>query len=383
MRFEHVEIQRSRRFDYIRKFDYALMLAVVAISAIGLVFLNSAQYDRYLDHGSKAMTVQVVGLSLGIVSALIISLFDYDNFKKICMPFYAANLFLMLVVFIPGIGTESGGSRSWLNLGFTTYQPSELMKLAMIVLLAYYIEKANNEGMSIKTGLIILGTFAVPLGIVFLQKDLGMALVYVVIFLTMLFVGKIKLRYILGFIGMGLLAVPFVWKFYLNGVRRYRFMGFLDPENELYFDYTLQLRRSLDAISSGGLFGQGVGEGEMNTSNRIIVKLTDMIFTVICEEAGFIGALLVIAIFSVMLLRMVRISSKSRDVFGRCIVAGVLAMFAFTIFENIGMNVGIIPITGLPLPFVSQGGSAMLTNYIAIGFVLSVSMRRESGLFDT
>ncbi|MBE7064242.1 MAG: rod shape-determining protein RodA [Ruminococcaceae bacterium] len=383
MRFEHVEIQRSRRFDYIRKFDYVLMIAVLAISAIGLVFLNSAQYDKYLDHGSKAMTVQVVGLLLGIISALVISFFDYDSFKKICIPFYAVNLLLMLVVFLPGIGTESGGSRSWLNLGFTTYQPSELMKLAMIVFLAYYIEKANNEGMTLKNSLIILGGFAIPLGIVFMQKDLGMALVYVVIFLTMLFVGKIKVRYILGFVCMGLLAVPFVWKFYLNGVRRYRFMGFLDPENELYFDYTLQLRRSLDAISSGGLFGQGVGEGEMNTSNRIIVKLTDMIFTVICEEAGFIGAALVIAIFAFMLLRMVRISSKSRDLFGRCIVAGILAMFAFTIFENIGMNIGIMPITGLPLPFVSQGGSAMLTNYVAIGFVLSVSMRRESGLFDT
>lgn len=383
MRFEHVELQRSRRFDYIRKFDYVLMIFVVAISAIGLIFLNSAQHDKYLDHGAKAMTVQVVGLSLGIISALIISFFDYGNFKKICLPFYGANLLLMLVVFLPGIGTESGGSRSWLDLGITTYQPSELMKLAMIIFLAYYIEKANNEGLTLKTACTILAGFLIPLGIVFLQKDLGMALVYIVIFLTMLFVGKIKLRYIFGFIGMGLLAVPFVWKFYLNGVRRYRFMGFMDPENELYFDYTLQLRRSLDAISSGGLFGQGVGEGEMNTSNRIIVKLTDMIFTVICEEAGFIGAVVVIGIFAVMLLRMVKISSRARDVYGRCIVAGILAMFAFTIFENIGMNIGIMPITGLPLPFVSQGGSAMLTNYIAIGFVLSVSMRRENGLFDT
>lgn len=383
MRFEHVELQRSRRFDYIRKFDYVLMIVVVAISAIGLIFLSSAQYDKYLDHGAKAMTVQIVGLSLGIISALIISFFDYGNFKKICLPFYGANLLLMLVVFLPGIGTESGGSRSWLDLGITTYQPSELMKLAMIIFLAHYIEKANNEGLDFKNACMILGGFLVPLGIVFLQKDLGMALVYIVIFLTMLFVGKIKLRYIFGFIGMGLLAVPFVWKFYLNGVRRYRFMGFMDPENELYFDYTLQLRRSLDAISSGGWFGQGVGEGEMNTSNRIIVKLTDMIFTVICEEAGFIGAVVVIGIFAVMLLRMVKISSRARDIYGRCIVAGILAMFAFTIFENIGMNVGIMPITGLPLPFVSQGGSAMLTNYIAIGFVLSVSMRRENGLFDT
>ena len=383
MRFEHVELQRSKRFDYIRRFDYVLMIAVLVITAIGLVFLNSAQYDKYMDHGTKAMTVQIVGLSLGLIASLIISFFDYRNFKKIHIPFYAANLLLMLVVFLPGIGTESGGSRSWLDLGITTYQPSELMKLAMIIFLAYHIEKANEEGMSLKNGCMILGGFLVPLGIVFLQKDLGMALVYIVIFLTMLFVGKIKLRYILSIIAVGLAGVPFVWKFYLNGVRRYRFMGFLDPENELYFDYTLQLRRSLDAISSGGLFGQGVGEGEMNTSNRIIVKLTDMIFTVICEEAGFIGALAVIAIFTFILLRMVRISSKSCDVFGRCIVAGILAMFAFTIFENIGMNIGIMPITGLPLPFVSQGGSAMLTNYIAIGFVLSVSMRREIGLFET
>ncbi|MBQ8827675.1 MAG: rod shape-determining protein RodA [Clostridia bacterium] len=382
MRFEHVEIEKSHGFDYLRKFDYLLMAAVLAISAIGLIFLHSAQYDKYLDHGAKAMIVQVVGLVLGIAASLAICFYDYGNFKKVFIPFYVINLLLMLIVFIPGVGTESGGSRSWLNLGFTTYQPSELMKLAMIIFLAYYIEKSNVEGLTLKNACAILGGFLVPLGLVFLQKDLGMALVYILTFLVMIFVGKIKLRYIFAIIGVGCALVPFVWKFYLNGVRRYRFLGFLDPDNPIYFDYTLQLRRSLSAISSGGLFGSGVGEGPMNTSNRIIVKLTDMIFTVICEEAGFMGAMLVILIFVFILLRMLRISATAKDMFGRCIVAGIFTMFAFTIFQNIGMNIGIMPITGLPLPFVSQGGSAMLANYISIGFVLSVSMRRESGMFS-
>ena len=135
------------------------------------------------------------------------------------------------------------------------------------------------------------------------------------------------------------------------------------------------------AIGSGGLTGDGIGNGDMNTANRIPVKLSDMIFAVIGEEAGFIGAMLVVVLFTAMLLRMLYISYQSRDIFGACVAAGIFAMFFFNVFENLGMNVGIMPITGLPLPFVSKGGSAMITNYISIGLLLSISLRRRKGMF--
>ena len=135
------------------------------------------------------------------------------------------------------------------------------------------------------------------------------------------------------------------------------------------------------AIGSGGLTGDGIGNGDMNTANRIPVKLSDMIFAVIGEEAGFIGAMLVVVLFTAILLRMLYISYQSRDIFGACLAAGIFAMFFFNIFENLGMNVGIMPITGLPLPFVSKGGSAMITNYISVGLLLSISLRRRKGMF--
>ena len=228
--------------------------------------------------------------------------------------------------------------------------------------------------------IVILVSFFVPLGLVLLQKDFGMALTFVFVFFIMLVVGKIKFKFI-GILGaFACAAMPFIWKFYFNGVKRERFLAFLNPD--AYEDsYGMQLVRAITAIGSGGLTGDGVGVGDMNTANRIPVKLSDMIFAVIGEEAGFIGCMIVIVIFTLILLRMIYISANSRDIFGACVAAGIFAMFFFNIFENIGMNVGIMPITGLPLPFVSKGGSAMITNYMAVGLLLSISLRRRKGMF--
>ncbi len=373
-----IEIQRSQRIDYFKKFDYLLMGVVLTITAIGLVFLQSAMYDMYLDHGAKAMIIQVVGVILGVIIALIVCFFDYGSFRNICFPFYMVNLFVMCLVFTP-LGIERGGSRSWINIFVTTYHPSELMKIAMIILIAKYIEKIHDNGMSTDSVLIILMGYLVPLGFVLLQKDLGTALVFTFIFIVMIFVGNIKLWQIGILVGTGVAAVPFIWKFYLNGTKRDRFLSFLDPEK--YKDYSLQLRRALTAIGSGQLFGKGFMEGPMNRGNRIPVKMSDMIFSVICEESGFLGGITIILLLTLMLIRMLQVSSRASDVFGSCIAAGIFAMFAFNIFENIGMNVGIMPITGLPLPFVSQGGSAMVTNFFAIGMLLSISLRNKKTMF--
>ena len=222
--------------------------------------------------------------------------------------------------------------------------------------------------------------FFVPLGLVLLQKDFGMALVFTFVFFVMMVVGKMKFKFIAVLGVLACAAMPFIWKFYFNGVKRERFLAFLSPE--LYADsYGLQLVRAITAIGSGGLTGDGIGNGAMNTANRIPVKLSDMIFAVIGEEAGFIGAMLVVTLFTAMLLRMLYVSYQARDIFGACMAAGIFAMFFFNVFENLGMNVGIMPITGLPLPFVSKGGSAMVTNYMSVGLLLSISLRRRKGMF--
>lgn len=220
----------------------------------------------------------------------------------------------------------------------------------------------------------------IPLGLIVLQKDIGQAMVLTFSFLMVLFVGKAKFWYVLGVIALGAATVPFLWKFYFNDTRRARLFAFLDPAK--YPDYSLQLVRSETAIGSGGLTGQGLGRGAMNGGKKILVKMSDSIFAVIGEEGGFIVAALLILLFGILLMRMCYISSRAKDIYGKCVAVGILAMFLFNIFENIGMNLGIMPITGLPLPFVSKGGSAMITNYICIGVLLSVSLRRKRDIFE-
>ena len=375
-----IDIERSQRIDYVKKFDYVLMGLIFLVTAIGLIFLKSAMNTAYRDHGASAMRIQIIGLIVGIVFAMVICFFDYGNLRNISFPFFLFNIGMMLLVFLPRVGIASGGSRSWINIGFTTYQPSELMKLAMIIVLAKYLEKIQEDRLRREYVIVLLLAFFIPLGLVLLQKDFGMALVFTFVFFVMMLIGKMKMKFIAVIGVLAAAAMPFVWKFYFNGVKRERFLAFLNPE--LYEDsYGLQLVRATMAIGSGGLSGDGIGAGDMNTSNRIPVKLSDMIFAVIGEEAGFIGTMLVVVLLTAMLLRMLYISYQSRDIFGSCVAAGIFAMFFFNIFENLGMNVGIMPITGLPLPFISKGGSAMITNYMAVGLLLSISLRRRKGMF--
>ena len=373
------EISVTKPVDYLMEFDYFLLAVALAITVIGLIYLGSAMSNMYADGGTSAMKSQIVGLVIGVVLALVLAFFDYDLLKKITWPFFAVNVLLMLSVFTP-LGVEDYGSRSWIGIGSFTYQPSELMKLAMVLVIAIELEKAQEEGFNFRRVLIISVAFLVPLGLIILQKDMGQAMVLTFAFLMVLFVGRAKWWYVLSVVALGGAAIPFLWKFYLNGTRRARLFAFIDPER--YPDYSLQLIRSETAIGSGGLTGQGVGQGAMNGGKKILVKMSDSIFAVIGEEGGFIIAALVVILFAILLLRMCCISARARDMFGKCVAAGILAMFLFNIFENIGMNLGIMPITGLPLPFISKGGSAMITNYICIGLLLSVSLRRKRGFFE-
>ena len=253
------------------------------------------------------------------------------------------------------------------------------MKLAMLLMIAKLLEKSHKTGFTFKIYVQIITAFVVPLGLVLLQKDMGQAMVFVFAFLVAVFIGKMPWKYIISTVAVGATAIPFVWKFAMNDTRRERFLAFLDPEK--YADYSYQQQQCVTAIGSGGLVGQGIGSGEMNNGKLIPVKLSDSIFAVMGEEIGFIGCLLVIILLAIMLLRMLTISNNAREPFGQIVAAGILAMFTFNIFENIGMNLGIMPITGLPLPFVSKGGSAMVTNYFCIGVLLSISIRKKNESF--
>ena len=379
IRRPYMQIEQNGKLDYLAKFDYFLMGTVLLISLIGLVFLESAMRNMYQDGGKSAMMVQILGLVAGAVIAAALSFTDYYLFRLFSWPFYAANVLLMLSVFTP-LGVDQYGSRAWIDLSVTTYQPSELMKLAMVLVIAQQIEYIERDGaLTFKRAAIIIGSFLLPLGLVFLQKDIGQAMVFIFVLMVTLFVGGINKWFLLSLIGAGMLALPFVWKFGMNDARRGRLLSFIDPEK--YLDYSYQLRRTVTAIGSGQLTGEGLGNGTMNNGKMIPVKMSDSIFAVIGEETGFIGCVFVILLMTILLARMIHISFRARETFGKCVAAGIFAMFAFNIIENIGMNIGIMPITGLPLPFISKGGSSMVTNFMAIGVLLSISMRKQNGFF--
>ena len=372
-------LDRGDSVNFFVDFDYLLMGIVLIISIFGLVMLASASENMYKDRGAMALVVQLIGLVVGFTFAIILSYMDYYLFRLFCIPFYIGNILLMFLVFTPLGAGEQGGSTAWIDLKVTTYQPSELMKLAMILVIAKILERAQNQGFTFKDYVKIIFTFAFPLGIVILQKDMGQAMVFVFAFVIVIFVGRMPWKYLISTIACGSAIIPFVWKFAMNDTRRERFLAFLDPEK--YADYAYQQEQTVTAIGSGGLVGQGIGNGEMNGSKLIPVKLSDSIFSVIGEETGFIGCFLVVLLLTILMIRMLKISKCAREPFGSIVAAGIFAMFLFNIFENIGMNLGIMPITGLPLPFVSKGGSAMVTNYISIGVLLSISMRKKNESF--
>ena len=370
------DLDRSKKTNMWLKFDYILMSAVVGLAVIGLVMLPSAMIG-YANSFSRVL-MQIICFAIGIAIAILLSCIDYIVFKHMAIFFYIANLFMMLLVYTP-LGVSMYGAERWINLGIMTYQPSELLKLATIIMVAVCLEDMKlDKGRTLYNILRIGFFFVVPMGLVILQKDLGTTLVFVFFFVAMLFIAGLKLRYFLIAGAVGTAVIPFIWKFLMDDVRRNRIISFLDPESDPQ-GMGFQALKAKYSIGSGQLFGKGLGNGPMNNAGAgaVPVKEADFIFSVIGEELGFIGCVAVVILFFVLLLKAIEISRRSSDYFGEYVSIGIFAVFAFHFWENIGMNIQIMPITGIPLPFLSAGGSALLTNFFSIGVLLSISARRK------
>lgn len=373
------EVEQVEKPNIIKNFDYILLALVLALSIIGIIVLHSAVASWEPNEMKSAVVVQIVGLVLGFIIAVVLGVVDYHIYKQFAIFFYIFNIVLMLLVYSP-IGMDINNSRSWLDFKVITYQPSELMKIATIMMVAVCLEDFNNSEHRVRDVFRALFFFAIPFGLVVLQKDFGTALVFLFIFVVMLFVAGIKLRYFVLAGLSGIVAFPFIWKFALNDTRRKRILSFIDPSADP-LGSSYQAHKARLAIGSGQITGKGIGEGPLNNGGNIPVKESDFIFSVIGEELGFIGASLVVILFFLVLARLLYNARKASEPFGNYVTMGVFAMFAFHFIQNIGMNVGLLPITGIPLPFISKGGSAMITNYFSIGIVLSIAARRTTGHF--
>jgi rod shape determining protein RodA len=374
-------VEKIKGTDFFKQFDYLLFGAVLLLSVIGIVVLRSATMS--MADGEQIVFKQLVSIILGIIIALIVSAIDYKDFKILGVVLYIIALMLLVLVLFKGTGRESWGSRSWLNVPVIgSFQPSELAKITVVLITSVFFERML-DGKDVKKNILKIIIYSMlPIALVLAQPDTGTALVFAFALAVMIFTYGIKYRYIFVTIGAFLASLPLLWFFVLEDHQKWRIKTFLNPNLDP-LDKGWQVIRSKLAIGSGQIYGKGLFKGIQTQSGGVPIIESDFIFAVIGEELGFIGALIVLAIVFFILLRCLYIAKNSRDYYGSLLVTGLTGMMAFHFFENIGMCIGVLPVTGIPLPFVSAGGSAMVTNYFAIGIILSVSMRRKRTIFNS
>jgi rod shape determining protein RodA len=381
-------VEKTKGTNYLKQFDYPLLVAVIILSVIGLGALRSAI-------GSPEVTgtwlKQLICFFIGIVLAISISAIDYKDFKTLGIPVYIGSIALLVMVLI--FGNVHAGSKSWLEIPFVGFsvQPSEFAKVAFTVVVPVFFERLK-EGKDLGKNIFKLLIYAMlPIGLVFLQPDVGTALVFVFAFVVMLFIYGIPYRYFLMAFGAFAVSAPVLWFFVIPNkfphIRK-RIMTFIFPETDLS-GAGMQVNNSKMAIGSGRLFGKGLffGIQDQNigsTSSYFVPEReSDFIFSVIGEELGFVGSVLVIILVFFILYRCIYISMSARDYYGSYMAICVTSILAFHFIENIGMCIGIMPVTGIPLPFVSQGNSSLIANYMNIGVMLSISMRRKKTIFNS
>jgi rod shape determining protein RodA len=361
----------------VRHIDPVLILAVIGLVIVGVFAIYSTTHESLravdIDPG-RFVKRQVTFAILAVVVLIAVASFDYRFLRVYAGLIYATSIVLLILVRTP-LGTSVKGSQRWFELFGFQLAPSEVAKLAVIAMLAAFISEIRGE-LSLQHVFRSAGLAALPAALVFLQPDLGTSIVFAAILVGILVVAGARARH-LGILALTAIVLIFAG-FQVGLVREYqiaRLTGFLDAANDP--DRTDYNRLQAEvAIGAGGVFGLGYLQGTQTNLRFVPEQHTDFIFTAIGEEFGFVGALALLGLFGVVLWRAFRIAFIAKDAFGTYLAAGVASMLALQMFVNVGMAIGIMPITGIPLPFVSYGGSSLLVNAAAVGVLLNVHMRR-------
>lgn len=365
----------------LRRFDWLLFLSALGLVAIGAAFIHSATYSTVIAYEYRGGRLpvwtlrafkQLVWGGLGLFVCALIVLLDYDLWRKWAYTLYAVGLAALALLFV--FGVTRGGSRRWFRApGGYLLQPSEMMKVFFIVSLACYLMYRKNYRRM--RGLAVPFLFALaPVVLILRQPDLGTSLVFLPILFAMLYVAGARPRHLLAVIGAGLVCAPALWIFVMSARQKGRILAFLYPEKDPSGS-GYHLLESLIAIGTGGATGHGYARGPQNLLGKVPEAETDFIFSVIAEEWGFAGGTALAVLYLVLFWRMFEIAARTKEPFGRLVVVGCAALFAFQTLVNLGMTMRLCPITGLTLPFVSYGGSSLLTNFLVLGLVLGIGMR--------
>ncbi|MGN1249435.1 MAG: rod shape-determining protein RodA [Candidatus Spyradocola sp.] len=370
------------------RLDVPLMLITAALTIIGLIAVANATIDPYaVSEGTGIFSVlsrltsnsfywQLAWVGVGMVAIVLIQIFDYRVYGELAVYIFGVALALLVLVLFQTAGR--GNVTAWFSWmgGSRSFQPSEVCKIAIILTLAKHISRYDGPIVKLKDFIPVLIHFAIPFALVIAQDDVGTALVFLAIFLGMLFVSGLGWKIIAGLGITGATACVAIWPF-LSEFRQDRVLNFLNPARDTS-GTGYQVRYSKIAVGSGQLTGKGLfQEGAISQLDFVPEKHTDFIFSVTAESVGFVGCILIIVLYLALVLRLFYLSYKMQDKFGSLIIAGVASMFLFHIFENIGMTIGLMPVTGIPLPFMSYGGSSMLANLAAVGLVLNVVRHQQ------
>ena len=356
-----------------------LIFLPLILAVFSITMMISTSYDHGIHLTDRTVIVQTASYILGAIFVVIIANMDYSVFADIEKKLYIGSVAFLLTVYLPFIGLEQFGARSWINLGFTTIQPSEFVKLSFILLFANYLSKHQNKLNTFKDVMKAL-LYCAPFMLIVVKDDLGSALVFGVIWVVMIFYAGIDGR-LFGRCALGVaLMIPIAYKV-MDEYQRQRIDAFLHPDN-LSIAANYQIWQSKTAIGSGGFFGKGLFHGTQKQLEFLPVRNSDFVFSVIVEELGFVGGAVLIGLFAWLLYSISKVAARCRDMTGKLIVIGVLAMFMFQIFENIGMTMSVMPATGITLPFISYGGSSILSNMMAIGLVCSVAIQNRGIRFE-
>jgi rod shape determining protein RodA len=358
-----------------RHVDVVLVFSVLAIAGFGLLMIHSATKSDASGAGTF-VEKQAMFCMIGFVAMLIAAVVDYRVIRDFAPVLYGGTILVLLAVKSP-LGSTSKGAQAWFDVGPFQLQPSEFAKLVLIVTVAAYVAAHRGE-LDLRRLGIALAIAALPMGLIYLQPDLGTALVFVAVLMGMLLVGGARPRHLVALTLVGVVAVVAVIN--LGVLKQYqldRLGAFIKPDADTQRS-AYNLNQSKIAIGSGGLAGKGLGKGPQTNLSYVPEQHTDFIFTVVGEELGFFGSSLLLVLFGIVVWRTWRAAALSKDLFGTLVCVGVLSMLVFQVFENAGMTMGIMPITGIPLPLFSYGGSSVIATFIGVGLVLNVHMRRFS-----
>lgn len=361
----------------LRETDIILLLLCLALSVFGIIMVFSATYDgaTLLSRDGKVMILATI---MGIAAALVISFIDYDIILKLWPVVGAASVILMLGLFVFGVSPDGRSDAfSWYRFGSLYFQPSEIVKIGFIITFSYHLSKVKNEISSLKNVFFLCVHAAIPILLVVVTGDMGSALIFIVMFIAMMFTAGVHWLYFPAGAAIVAAASPVIWLKVFDDIQRNRILALFNPEDfetEIY-----QQNQALKAISNGGFRGMGLFQGELSHSSLLPERQNDMIFSVVCEESGFIGAVILLGLFLLLAVKMVKVGKRSCNFAAELMCYGVAFMIIAQVVINVGMCTRLLPVIGITLPFISAGGTSVLCLYLAIGLVLSI-YRSSHGL---